>query len=187
MSLADGEVLFHQGDDGERVYVVESGAIEIFRELGDGSEERLTVVGPGNYFGELAPMFGLRRSAGARAIEGPAVVTGLSLRELSAPRPRRRASAGCAGLARRERRALDRQARRASRSRTPNTTSPVKASAMPASASTQVSAPVNASDAPPDDPLGAAATLAFAGDAVADVPADDGAVPPAPHVRRRHR
>ncbi len=81
MSLADGEVLFHQGDDGVRVYIVDSGAIEIFREMGDGSEERLTVVGPGNYFGELAPMFGLRRSAGARAIEGPAVVTGLSLRD----------------------------------------------------------------------------------------------------------
>ncbi len=81
VSLADGEVLFHQGDDGVRVYIVDAGAIEIFREMGDGGEERLTVVGPGNYFGELAPMFGLRRSAGARAIEGPAVVTGLSLRD----------------------------------------------------------------------------------------------------------
>ena len=65
-----------------RVYIVESGAIEIFRELR--RRERGAAHGrssPGNYFGELAPMFGLRRSAGARAIEGPAVVTGLSLRD----------------------------------------------------------------------------------------------------------
>jgi putative ABC transport system ATP-binding protein len=86
VSLADGEVLFRQGDDGVRVYVVDSGAIEIFRVLEDGSEERLTVVGPGNYFGELAPMFGLRRSAGARAVDGPAVVTGLGLRDFRARR-----------------------------------------------------------------------------------------------------
>jgi CRP-like cAMP-binding protein len=33
---------------------------------------------PNGYFGELAPMFGLRRSAGARALE-PTVVTGYNL------------------------------------------------------------------------------------------------------------
>ena len=37
----------------------------------DGTDERVTVVEPGGYFGELAPMFGLRRSAGARALGGP--------------------------------------------------------------------------------------------------------------------
>jgi putative ABC transport system ATP-binding protein len=88
VALADGEVLFEQGDDGVRVYVVESGAVEIFRVLDDGREEQLTVIGPGNYFGELAPMFGLRRSAGARAIDGPATVTGLSLRDFRERRGR---------------------------------------------------------------------------------------------------
>jgi putative ABC transport system ATP-binding protein len=91
VTLADGEVLFEQGDDGVRVYIVESGAVEIFRVLEDGGEERLAVIGPDNYFGELAPMFGLRRSAGARAVDGGAVVTGLSLRDF---RERRGASTG---------------------------------------------------------------------------------------------
>jgi hypothetical protein len=40
---------------------------------------------------ELAPMFALRRSARARAVEGGAVVTGLSLRDF---RERRGAVAG---------------------------------------------------------------------------------------------
>ncbi len=91
VTLSDGEVLFHQGDDGIRVYVVESGAVEIYRELEDGSEEQLAAIAPGHYFGELAPMFGLRRSASARAAPGGAVVTGLSLRDF---RERRGAVAG---------------------------------------------------------------------------------------------
>ena len=66
----------------------DSGTVEIFRVLEDGREEQLTVIGPGNYFGELAPMFGLRRSAGARAIDGPATVTGLSLRDFRERRGR---------------------------------------------------------------------------------------------------
>jgi CRP-like cAMP-binding protein len=37
-------------------------------------------LGPGKYFGELAPLFGLRRSATARAVT-PSTVTGRSLRE----------------------------------------------------------------------------------------------------------
>jgi putative ABC transport system ATP-binding protein len=78
--LAPGEVLFRQGAAGDLVYTVDEGKMEIFRERDDGNEERLTIVAVGNYFGELAPMFGLKRSASARAAER-AVVTGYSLRD----------------------------------------------------------------------------------------------------------
>jgi putative ABC transport system ATP-binding protein len=81
VELAPGEVLFRQGDPGDLVYVVESGDVEIFRETSDGPDERVTVIEPGGYFGELAPMFGLRRSAGARALGGTVVCTGYSLRD----------------------------------------------------------------------------------------------------------
>jgi putative ABC transport system ATP-binding protein len=67
VSLEPGDVLFEQGDLGDHVYVVEEGEIEIVRIRDDGSEELVTRVGPGGYFGELAPMFGIRRSATARA------------------------------------------------------------------------------------------------------------------------
>jgi putative ABC transport system ATP-binding protein len=76
--LADREVLFRQGDAGDLVYVVESGAIEVYHELFGGGEEHIDVLGPGRYFGELAPVLRLPRSASARAV-GQTVVVGHSL------------------------------------------------------------------------------------------------------------
>jgi putative ABC transport system ATP-binding protein len=78
--LADGAVLFRQGDAGSAVFMVESGAIRLSRERADGTEETLQELGPGAYFGELAPMFGLPRSATARAV-GASTLTALSLSE----------------------------------------------------------------------------------------------------------
>jgi putative ABC transport system ATP-binding protein len=78
--LHDKELAFRQGERGDLVYVVESGRIELFRTRDDGTEEPLATVEPGNYFGELAPMFGLQRSASARAV-GPTALTGYGLRD----------------------------------------------------------------------------------------------------------
>jgi len=80
IELAAGEILFAQGDRGDLVYVVESGQIEVFRTRDDGTEELLTTVESPSYFGELAPMFGLQRSASARAV-GPTTLTGYGLRD----------------------------------------------------------------------------------------------------------
>jgi putative ABC transport system ATP-binding protein len=65
------------------VFVVKTGELELIRELADGGTERLAVVGEGDYFGELAPLFGLRRAATARATK-PAVVTSYSMRDFRA-------------------------------------------------------------------------------------------------------
>jgi putative ABC transport system ATP-binding protein len=78
--LADASILFEQGDSGSLVYSVESGLVQLLRYRDDGTEETLRVMKPGEYFGELAPMFGLPRSATARAM-GPTVVTGVPLAE----------------------------------------------------------------------------------------------------------
>jgi putative ABC transport system ATP-binding protein len=80
VELAAGQVLFEQGDRGDLVYVVEEGEVEIVRLRSDGSEEVRARVGPGRYFGELAPLFGLPRSATARAAS-PAVLTGYTIRD----------------------------------------------------------------------------------------------------------
>src|SRR5262249_53338247 len=58
VELADGQQLFAQGDRGELIYVVQSGAIELFRDLAEGGEELIHTSKPGDYFGELAPLFG---------------------------------------------------------------------------------------------------------------------------------
>jgi putative ABC transport system ATP-binding protein len=77
LELAAGEYLFRQGDPGDLIYTVEEGEMEIVRERADGVEEVLARIGAGHYFGELAPIFGTRRSAGARAASA-ARVLGLS-------------------------------------------------------------------------------------------------------------
>ena len=68
--LEPGEVLFKMADRGELVYVVEEGDVEIFRTRADGAEEFVATIAPGNYFGELGPMFNLPRSASARSRTG---------------------------------------------------------------------------------------------------------------------
>ncbi len=78
--LEAGQYLFRQGDPSDLVYLVQSGDVEILRDMADGTEELLTVIGPGAYFGELGPMLNLPRSASARA-RGPAVLTGCSVQQ----------------------------------------------------------------------------------------------------------
>jgi putative ABC transport system ATP-binding protein len=87
MTCADGSQVFEQGDRGDLVYVVEDGAVEIFRVRSDGSEEVLATVGAGNYFGELGPILNLPRSASARA-RGATRLTGMSVRSFRARFPR---------------------------------------------------------------------------------------------------
>ena len=67
VELKAGQELFHQGERGKRVYVVEAGEIELVRVKADGSEELLHVATRGEYFGELAPLLGFPRAATARA------------------------------------------------------------------------------------------------------------------------
>jgi Cyclic nucleotide-binding domain len=57
-----GETIFRQGDAGDRFYIVDSGEIEI--EI-DGRE--VNVLGPGEYFGEIALLREIPRTATARA------------------------------------------------------------------------------------------------------------------------
>ena len=64
--FAAGSTIFRQEDAADYVYVIESGEVEIVRELING-EEHLATLGPGQYFGELGAMLGFPRSAQAIA------------------------------------------------------------------------------------------------------------------------
>jgi putative ABC transport system ATP-binding protein len=77
VTLATGEVLFHKGDPGDLVYLIEDGEIEIVRESEGRTSDTVVRLGPGDYFGELAPMLRLPRSATARAT-APTHLLGLS-------------------------------------------------------------------------------------------------------------
>ncbi len=61
-TMADGEVLFSEGDAGEEMYVVLEGEVRLSRAGRD-----LAAMGPGKYFGEMSLLTQAPRSAGARA------------------------------------------------------------------------------------------------------------------------
>jgi CRP-like cAMP-binding protein len=52
--LSRGEVLFAEGDQGERLFVILEGKIKLGRTSSDGRENLLAIVGPGEMFGELS-------------------------------------------------------------------------------------------------------------------------------------
>jgi CRP-like cAMP-binding protein len=64
-----GEVLFHQGDPGEALFVVTSGTVKISLPSEEGDEAIIATVNPGEFFGELALLDGAPRSATATALE----------------------------------------------------------------------------------------------------------------------
>jgi CRP-like cAMP-binding protein len=71
---ADREVIVKQGDPGDCMYVVQEGQVEAIAES-DGREMRLRVMGPNDFFGEMA-LFGTeKRSCTIRALGKARVMT----------------------------------------------------------------------------------------------------------------
>jgi uncharacterized membrane protein len=64
-----GQVIFQQGDPGGRMFVVESGKVEIFIKDNNGEKVLLEEVKPGELFGELSLLDNEPRSANARALD----------------------------------------------------------------------------------------------------------------------
>lgn len=74
VNLEPADVLFGQGTMGDCIYVVSDGELEIIREMASGGEQVLKIAGPGDYFGEMGPLFGLPRSATVRALTSATVI-----------------------------------------------------------------------------------------------------------------
>src|SRR5438067_4513395 len=68
VELSRGERLFAEGDEGDRLYVVLDGKIKLTRAAPDGRENLLSVVGPGEMFGELSLFDPRPRTASASAV-----------------------------------------------------------------------------------------------------------------------
>lgn len=69
-----GATLFHQGDPGAAVYIVETGRVRIYMPTEDGQEVSVIFYGPGEMFGEMALLEREPRSATAQAMEDTAVL-----------------------------------------------------------------------------------------------------------------
>lgn len=64
---SSGQVIVRQGDNGEALYVVESGAVEVVLENGAVAADSLAMLSAHDCFGEMALFTGQKRSATVRA------------------------------------------------------------------------------------------------------------------------
>ncbi|HET7477281.1 MAG TPA: Crp/Fnr family transcriptional regulator [Dermatophilaceae bacterium] len=66
--LERGEILFHEGDPGQHLYIIGEGKIKLGRTSADGRENLLAILGPGEMFGELSLFDPGPRTATATAV-----------------------------------------------------------------------------------------------------------------------
>jgi CRP-like cAMP-binding protein len=70
LEFGPGDVVFRQGDEGDRLFVVQSGVLEVVAVPGDGTESvPVAYLGTGEVIGELALLTGSPRSATVRSPE----------------------------------------------------------------------------------------------------------------------
>lgn len=68
-SYAKGTIILSEGDEGNSLYVIESGSVKVFLRDPQGKEVVLSNQGPGEYFGDLAIFDDAPRSASVVAVE----------------------------------------------------------------------------------------------------------------------
>lgn len=67
-SVPRGTVLFRDGEKGEQMYIIQSGKVRIYKQIGD-VEKTLATLGTGEFFGEMSILNNEPRSASAEVIE----------------------------------------------------------------------------------------------------------------------
>lgn len=65
LDLKLGEYVFHEGDEGDRLYIIETGEVRISRVVPGTGEEALTVLKRGACFGEMSVLDQSERSTDA--------------------------------------------------------------------------------------------------------------------------
>ncbi len=65
-TIRDGSLIFQEGDVGEKMYIIQSGFIRITKNI-DGRDHLLAELSKGEFFGEMAIVSNIKRSATATA------------------------------------------------------------------------------------------------------------------------
>lgn len=66
-NLRKGDILFKEGDEGDEMFLIKSGKIRIIKEMDNGEKKTLAFLGEGSFFGEMAILDNIARSASAIA------------------------------------------------------------------------------------------------------------------------
>lgn len=75
LKLNKGQVLFKEGQEGDRLYVVVHGKIKLGTQSNDGRENLLSILGPGEMFGELSLFDPEPRTSTATAVTDARLVS----------------------------------------------------------------------------------------------------------------
>lgn len=67
-TVDEGKVIFHEGEEGDRMYIIEEGTVRITKKI-SGKEYTLAVLPKGEFFGEMALVSRIKRSATATAAD----------------------------------------------------------------------------------------------------------------------
>jgi len=70
----DGEIIVRQGDEGDSMFVIQEGQVEVLIET-DGKETRLRIANEGEFMGEMAIFERIKRSATLRAMGRVRILT----------------------------------------------------------------------------------------------------------------
>jgi len=62
-----GDIIFTQGDLGDKLYIILQGQVDVLGSDPGGRQRLLTMLGPGDYFGEIALLYDMPRTATVRA------------------------------------------------------------------------------------------------------------------------
>jgi anion transporter len=68
-NFSEGTIIFSQGDRGDAFYLIQSGAVQVVVESGAGKSEVVAILGPQDWFGEMALLSGEPRSATIQAVK----------------------------------------------------------------------------------------------------------------------
>src|SRR4030042_5126088 len=68
------EAIFDKGDPGESLFIIDEGSIRIYLPSPQGVDLTLAVLGPCDFFGDIALLDGRPRSASAAALQEPGTV-----------------------------------------------------------------------------------------------------------------
>ena len=74
IDIGRGDVLFHEGEPGDRLYVIREGKVKLGTRSSDGRENLLAVLGPGEMIGELSLFDPGPRTATATAVSDSVVL-----------------------------------------------------------------------------------------------------------------